>query len=439
MEENMKLKNEIKGLFHDKKNVITTSIILGLALIVFIASSVIFISFKKFTTYFNTTGVTEIQHLKDYSPNLNGAGGEAEIFVLKGPDAIDADPKTCPSVLILGGTHPNEPSGQLTATLLLENLKVKGNTIVYIMTETNKSAFTYSYPQEGTTLYYHLLNRNGVERTFKFGTRATNSTDQWPTPDIYTTQSGAKLSSTDTRNLNRAYPGLKNGTYSEKVAYGIVELIKQNDIKVVFDLHEASPEYVTINAIVYHEDASKIASAAVIELDSADITITPNVSPTNLRGLSHREIGDATDALVFLAETSNAAQGKIRGAFTEDLITYSSKDKFYEAAVKIGEETGNKIIYGAPVPIGVRVARHTSTVMSILNQYNKEVAKSKSGFDNLDADRKAFLQECGKIQLELDLYSLLNDKSGYDADEKGTLAQNYKLLVEKGVGYFLAD
>ena len=34
-----------------------------------------------------------------------------------------------PSVLVMGGTHPNEPSGQMTAILFLENVNIQRGTI----------------------------------------------------------------------------------------------------------------------------------------------------------------------------------------------------------------------------------------------------------------------------------------------------------------------
>ena len=38
--------------------------------------------------------------------------------------------------------------------------------------------------------------------------------------------SGQKLSGSETRNLNRAYPGRPDGTFTEKVAYAITSLIR---------------------------------------------------------------------------------------------------------------------------------------------------------------------------------------------------------------------
>lgn len=417
-----------------KFNLIVTIVILVIALTITVITGVEFKKFSKYQTYFDTSNVSEIQTLNKYCPTLkNTVGGLTEVYILKGPDALNKDIKDCPSILILGGTHPNEPSGQLTATLLLENINVTGDTVVFIMTETNKSAYTHSHPQEASPFYYKIETRSGAYRTFKFGSRATNTNEQWPNPDVYVHPSGQKLSTNDTRNLNRAYPGKLNGTYTEKVAYAITEMIRQNDIKVTIDLHEASPEYITINAIVYHENASKLASAAVIDMDLNDVSIHAEPSPTNLHGLTHRELGDATNTLALLCETSNASQGKIRGAFNESLITYDEKDKFYEKAVALTKE-GKEIIYGTPCSINERVARHTFTILSIIKAYNSEVSKS-SGFSNLTPERQTLLKTLGKLNITLDLMSTLDAETKMDH-----LGENqYDLIYSLGVGYFLSD
>ena len=58
-------------------------------------------------------GVTEKQMLSDYNPELKGTNGDTEIYVLDSgvPGA---------SILVLGGTHPNEPSGVVAAVALIE-------------------------------------------------------------------------------------------------------------------------------------------------------------------------------------------------------------------------------------------------------------------------------------------------------------------------------
>ena len=352
-----------------------TNLIIGLALLIVALVITLFVGktyydFSNYETEFVVREGIEIEKFSKYSPNIKGIVGDSNIYIIRG-----AEPG--PSILILGGTHANEPSGQLTATVFLENINVQKGT-VYVVTETNRSAYTHTHPQEGTPMYYVIETANGV-RTFKFGSRATNTNQQWPIPDIYVTQSGQILSGSETRNINRSYPGTPDGTYTERVAYAVTELIRQNNITITIDLHEASPEYMTINAIVAHQRALDIASAAYLKMAFAGVDIAVEESPVNFHGLTHRELGDYTDTLAFLCETSNASQGKLRGAFTSDLIT-TGKDKFYQFAVEYDKtHPNNRILYAPPVDISERVARHVLSVVSIMESFNESVNAVETG------------------------------------------------------------
>lgn len=354
---------------------------------------------------------------------------DAKAFVAEneGYEISNVEIEKVPSVLVMGGTHPNEPSGQLTATLFLENALVERG-ILYVITELNRSAYSYSQPQEATTWYYHLKTASGGTRTFKFGSRATNTVDQWPTPDVYTHSSGQQLSSSEVRNINRAYPGSENGTYTEQIAWAITNFVNQNDVTIVIDLHEASPEYLTINACVYHQDAENIINKSRSRFfrykdengDNERLSISFDQSPVSMHGLTHRELGDYTNAYVFLFETSNASQGKLRGAFTEDLITYYKKDKFYEAAVSYDEKNGTELIYGRPVSIDERVARHTLSIVSIINGFNqvKETRTvSVTGRDNV-----------GVGGVSVGEFKLVDGSIPTYAD-----------IIKNGAGYYLLD
>ena len=375
---------EIFTIEKNKKNLIITSSILAGTLALGIVAGVQFKQFSDFETYFYVRENVQVEKFSDYSPNLKNTVGDSDIYKIEGKEAG-------PSVLIIGGTHPNEPAGQIAATVLLENIEVEKGT-VYIITEANKSAYTHSHPLEATTFYYNIKTASGQFRKFKFGSRATNTNQQWPNPDVYTTQLGSKLSSTDARNLNRSFPGKINGTYSEQVAYAITQLIIQNDIAVTIDLHEASPEYNNINSIVCHTDSAGIAGWASIFVKSTEgVKMNPNDAPPTLRGLTHYELGEATDTLAFLCETSNASQGKYRGAFTESLIV-TGKDKFYEHALYVETKLGIKLIYGEPVHINERVARQLLAVDKILYSYNFELQMGADSMFNTFLDGKRLVE-----------------------------------------------
>ena len=339
----------------------TALVLLAAALLVVAAVTPEFQRMHKEVPIRKGPGVTEIKQLSHYFANLRGTNGDTAVYVMDSG-------KPGGTVLLLGGTHPNEPSSMLSAVLLIENARpAKGRMI--IIPSANNSGFSHTDYTEGAPQQFRLKAASG-ERWFRFGSRATNPTDQWPDPDIYVhAASGQKLSGSETRNLNRAYPGRADGTLTEQIAYGIVQLIKQEKVSMTIDLHEASPEYPVINAIVAHERAMEYAAEVTIGLQMDGMKIGLEPSPKSLRGLSHRELGDATDTLAILMETANPAQGRLRGATNEQLVL-TGKDVMYERAAKL-----NRLFvpYDAKgQPIDLRVARHVTAVNEFLAVLSKK-------------------------------------------------------------------
>lgn len=350
------------------KNFIITIVI---ATVITFISGKIFLNSRSIDEVGNGKGVYEVEMLSKYNPSLKGTAGDTEIYHLKGQEDGGA-------ILVLGGTHANEPSGYLAAIMMAESFEVeKGD--VYIIPRANKSAFTHNDAQEGNMTHFNIRTQSGM-RTFRFGSRATNPVDQWPDPDIYIHEaSGQKLSGGETRNLNRAYPGKENGTLTEKVAYGIVNLIKTNKIDVSIDLHEASPEYPVINAMVAPEKSIAIASSALMDLQLDGVEMALEPSPINLHGLSHREWGDYTDTLPFLMETANPSQGRLRGPTVEESIV-EGMDPYYPKLAKIDmlfvpfTEEGHHI--------NIRVARHVSGIKAIMNSFSEFYPEKEMSFKN---------------------------------------------------------
>ena len=92
-------------------------------------------------------------------------------------------------------------------------------------------------------------------------------------------------------------------------------------------------------------------------------------SPPNFRGLSHREISDYSDALVFLLEAPSVHLDQISGPKTHDLLMIGN-DPF----IKVAAEKG--LLY-APIDnvgwtIELRVGQHSSVSLEIINQFSKK-------------------------------------------------------------------
>jgi hypothetical protein len=118
---------------------------------------------------------------------------------------------------------------------------------------TNRSATTVTRPSGAYPPDYSIQTPWG-ERTFRMGDRWTNPLDQWPDPEVYIHYpSRQNLAYVDVRNLNRAWPGRSNGTLTEQTTFAFMELIRQEKVDVVIDLHEAELQYPVINTIVAND------------------------------------------------------------------------------------------------------------------------------------------------------------------------------------------
>jgi hypothetical protein len=304
-------------------------------------------------------GVTRTTLLSEWFPKLKGTHADTEVYILDSG-------KPGGKGLIIGGTHPDEPAGTLAPIFFVEHATPQAG-VLYVIPHANASAISHADMMEGEPRSYGIDTPHG-RRVFRFGSRATNPIDQWPDPDIYVhAASGQHLSGSETRNLNRAYPGRPDGTFTERLAYGITSLIRAEKIDLEIDLHEASPEYPVICAIVAHDRAMPIASEAVLDLEFDGIRMGLEPSPVNLHGLSHRELGDYTDVLALLMENANPSQGRLRGKSDEALIV-DGKDDLYVRAAKLGrlfvpfDENG--------WPLKVRVARHVAGLQAIFKAYS---------------------------------------------------------------------
>lgn len=342
-----------------RNHIIAIISLIGVALICFFSGKE-FLEMREPVKLYPSSGITRIGMLSDYFDGIKGTNGDTEVYFFEG-----AEPGA--TIFIIGGAHPNEPAGYLAAVVLVENINVHTGRVIVIPQACN-SGFSCTDPMEGYPQFYWLTTKSGP-RKFRFGSRISNPVDQWPDPLVYSHHpSGQSLSGFETRNLNRSYPGRPDGTFTEQVAYAIVQLIKEEKVDVAFDLHEAAPEIPIINAIVYHEKSEDIAMNAILNLEFEDLSYAPELSPENFHGLSHREWGDYTEAFPFLFETSNVIQGRLRGKTNSDLIIKGKSEQYKKA-----QETGALRIVYEPTgqPLSLRVGRHIQAFISVLEAYNE--------------------------------------------------------------------
>lgn len=322
--------------------------------------STVFLSQRVEEPLYPSKDVTEIKMLSDFYPDIKGTTVDTEVYIFRGS-------KPGASMLVLGGTHPPEPSGIVGATLIMENAQVDEGTL-YVIPRVNKSALSCTEPQDATPLGVHIETPNGT-RYFRIGSRLTNPVDQWPDPDIYYHNAGQLLTGKETRNVDRTYPGRTDGSLTEKLCYGIVQLIKTEEIDFAIDLHEGPPEYPTIDVMITHQNAMDLAGLTSLNLGFEGLSISVDASPVNLHGFSHRELGDNTDTLSMLAETVNPLQGRLAGKKNEALVL-EGKDKFYQYASEHSDRLYTEFTEEGK-PLNLRVARQVELVRQIALAYNE--------------------------------------------------------------------
>jgi hypothetical protein len=347
-------------------------IILSVAIFASVTASLDFMDMRKPDILLPGKGVTQTKLLSDYCSLLTGTIHDTPIYILDSPQKGAV-------VLVLGGTHPNEPAGFIAATVLVEQGGVSVGRLI-VIPQISYSGYTCTDPLEGYPERFSITTRTG-KRIFRFGSRGFSPVDQWPDPLVYLQYpSGQQLSGAEMRNLNRAYPGRVDGTLTERVGYALMELINKEHVDLAIDLHEAAPEIPIINALVTHQKNQELGSAIVLNLELEGMQYALEVSPTNFRGLSHREWGDRTEVLPFLMETSNPIQGRIRGKTFAGLII-DGKDDYYRRAAELGTVRITYDPHGES--LSCRVGRHLQGILSIFNTYNEQTDSRKIIIHNI--------------------------------------------------------
>lgn len=273
------------------------------------------------------------------------------------------------SMLYLGGTHPYEPATMLSAYVMMENIKVeKGR--VFIIPHANMSASTVGMLGNAYPKFLHVESDFGPIR-YRIGDRSTAPLDQWPDPFTYVHYpSKQNLDYTDSRNLNRVFPGRPDGNRTEQLAFAIMELTRNEKVDLFVDSHEASLMYPVVSTYVAHDRSADMAMMAAMELSATEFPMKCETSPKGLRGLTHREVGDFADnVLVILMETPEPFIDRVAGKITEKLMM-DGKDEFLQTASE------HQLLFcdydiEFGTPMWYRVGRHLSGTLAMISQMNQ--------------------------------------------------------------------
>jgi hypothetical protein len=356
-------------------NSLTRKLVVGIAgLALFVVSGMSFYQSRRLKEpVVVSDGVTQIVRLSNYFSGVERTANDCNVYILEGKEPGA-------TFCILGGTHPEEPAGRLAAWIFAENAVLQKGRLIVVLSA-NRSATTVTrvggaYPPD-----FAILTSWG-EQVFRLGDRWSNPLDQWPDPEVYIHYpSGQYLAYVDVRNLNRCWPGRANGTLTERTTYAFMEMIRKEKVDLVIDLHEAELQYPVISTIVTHEKAQDLAAMVSMTLtDMEGFKMGMEFSPKNLHGLSHREIGDYSDAASLLFEAPEPFLDATRGkTTTEQLLT--GKDDFVVKAGKHGllfekiDSTG--------WPIDKRVGRHTSSVLQTMASWTEMHPEKPIVCDNI--------------------------------------------------------
>ncbi|MFC2095645.1 succinylglutamate desuccinylase/aspartoacylase family protein [Candidatus Bipolaricaulota bacterium] len=310
-------------------------------------------------------GVSELRWLSDYHPALEGTSGDTPVYILRGDQPGG-------TLLLLGGTHGNEIAGTMAATLLIERAEAHMGTVIVIPHTNNSAAklnteYLVDVDGELRSVYpFHeswisVTSDTGEERDFRYGSRFTQPEDQGADdPEVYVHPSGFESMGADARNLDRAHPGVSEGTLTEQISCALFQLATAEEVDVVIDMHESSPTSPLAHTIICHPRGIDIASFALFELEADRIYMKLELSRPEHAGISHWEFGQKLNAFSFLIETPNPGQDW-SFAFPDLAVNYGSAVDDEDAESSVVD-----VVTDVQNPLSNRVYEQLAVIQALL-------------------------------------------------------------------------
>lgn len=349
-----------------KRRVFKIVVLAVMAFFAFLSSLCFVRERTSYDTFVPSASYSYTVRLSDYDSSLLGTKMDAPVFVFdSGINGAD--------VFIMGGTHPNESGGILSAIIIMENIELESGR-VFVLPVANMSAYLNTLPGYGYPEYYTLQTEWG-EKSFKVGSRVASPLDQWPDPPFYVHYpSGQRLSYEEARNINRTFPGRRNGSPLERASNAIMTLLEKEGIDYAFDLHEASVTYPVNLDIVAPEISFDIAYLSALMLEEKGISLRVEATSSSNKGYTHSEWARVDGVHPFLIEVPTPFIDRTPGAMTGKMIV-SGKDEFL---YKVAEYGYSGVDYPEDgISISERVAIHVATIdkcLEIAGQFNPENA-----------------------------------------------------------------
>jgi hypothetical protein len=245
---------------------------------------------------------SRIGALSDYLPSLAGTAMDSPVYHIDPAGYGVPAAALLPAILILGGTHANEPAGSIAASLFVSWAQPVSVRLI-VIPRANASAAGWHDPDRPGPAGIFVQGASG-DRRFRYGARLTDPADEHrPDPPSW-----AGLEGREARNLNRNYPGDPEGSLTSRAAFAITTLIGRENVRVAFDLHEAGPSSGLAWAIVARPESIGNAALGVLIAEEKGVQMILELSGEAHRGYSHREWGRAGSTAAYLIETLNQGQ-----------------------------------------------------------------------------------------------------------------------------------
>lgn len=249
-------------------------------------------------------GVAMVRSLSDFFPELRETPFDTPVFVMGYPRG---DSGALCRAAVISGAHANEIAGILAAYWIIERCRVPEGRLI-VVPHANASGSSWSL-QEAERPRFLALG----DRTVRYGARLSNPAQEtFPDPASFvppeTSDSFRPLAGQEARNLNRQYPGTRDGNRTAQTAYALTQMLRAEHVQIALDLHEASLGSSLVWSMIARPEYLDIAALAVLDVeDETGVSFHLENSRDEFAGYSHWEWGKLGIS-AFLVETPNPAQ-----------------------------------------------------------------------------------------------------------------------------------
>ncbi len=263
-------------------------------------------------------GVTALMWLSDWNPNLKGTDYDTPVYVMDSgnPGAV---------ALVIAGTHPREIGAVTAATILLEQGEVAQGKL-FVIPCLNAAGMATKDQMGKMAQQLPIEGRSGW-RFLTYGDRYVPLSPGEEDPERYVHPSGFVIGDgMEWRNVNRNYPGKPDGTPSQRIAFGVMELIRSEKVQWCLDMHESrttehyldrktgeiQPGGMLAYSLITHPKGLELGVETLFRLEDRGMKLKLDQSAPGFRGICHYEIGEGTECIPFLSETPNPAMDSWR-------------------------------------------------------------------------------------------------------------------------------